>query len=185
MNEENIPFGLADITIDEGGTNEVKFDGVSNFQMEGGELTFSPILQDIMIGDFGESIYDQRVTGYTGSVTLSGAEETIESLKLALSYTEDIVDATSTETVGVMDAKIGTSMRKKAKKIRIHPRSKADQSADIVIYKMASNGEYTRSYNNEQGSIPITFTMYPRDGMDASKPGNFFFVGPQDPNEVV
>ena len=182
LDVERIPFGLADFIVGEG-ENEVRFDGADEFQFEGGELTFTPILQDINVADFGESIYDQRITGYEGSVTISAAQQTLENLKLAMSYTEEITDSTSGEVTGLMDARIGTSMRKKAQKIRIHPRSMGDDnSLDIVVYKMGSNGEFTRSYANEQGNVPMAFTMYPRDGMNASKPGNFFYVGGTDPN---
>lgn len=182
LNPENIPFGLADFIIGEG-ENEVRFDGSNEFQMEGGELTFTPLLGDIVVADFGESIYDQIITGYEGSVTVSAAQQTLENLKLAMSYTEEITDSASSEVTGLMDSKIGTSMRSKAQKVRIHPRKMgSDSSLDIVVYKMASNGEFTRSFANEQGNIPMTFTMYPRDGMDAQKPGNFFYVGNTDPN---
>lgn len=185
LNTERIPFGLADITVGEG-ENAVKFDGKEEFQFEGGELTFTPILSDIVIGDFGESIYDQRITGYEGSLTISGAQETLENLKLAMSYLDEITNAETGEPSGFMDAKIGTSMRSRAKKITIHPRVMGDdRSLDITIYKMASNGEYTRSYANEQGSIPMTFAMYPRDGLDVSKPGNFFYIGETDPNAAA
>ncbi|MCP3026603.1 hypothetical protein [Halobacillus sp. A5] len=183
LDPEKIPFGLADIIVGEG-SDEIKFDGKNEFQFEGGELTFTPILQDINVADFGESVYDQRITGYEGSVSMSAAQQTIENLKLAMSYVEEITDSSSGDATGLMDAKIGTSMRSKAQKIRIHPRVMGDDdSMDIVVYKMASNGEFTRSFANEQGNIPIEFTMYPRDNMDASKPGNFFYVGPNDPNE--
>ncbi|MFD2924168.1 hypothetical protein [Halobacillus naozhouensis] len=182
LDAEKIPFGLADVTIGED-TDAIHFDGKEEFQFEGGELTFTPILQDITVADFGESVFDQRVTGYEGSLSLSGAQETLQNLKLAMSYMEEITDATTSEVTGLMDGKIGTSMRSKAQKITIHPRIMGtDTSLDIVVYKMASNGEYTRSYANEQGSIPMQFTMYPRDGLDVSKPGNFFYVGGTDPN---
>lgn len=173
-----IPFGYATVIIGEG-ENEVRFDGAEEFQVDGGELTFSPLLADIQIGDFGESIYDQRITGYEGSLTLNAAQETFENLQLAMSYMQEIENGE-----GLMDSPVGTSMRSKAQKVRIHPRIMGDDdSLDIVVYKMASAGEYTRSYANEQGSIPMNFTMYPRDGMEATEPGNFFYIGSTDPNE--
>ena len=182
LDTTKIPFGFADFIIGEG-ENELRFDGASEFQFEGGEMTITPMLQDIVIGDLGESIYDQRVTGYEGSVTVSAAQQSLDVLQEAMSYTEAIVDSGSSETVGFMDAKIGQSMRAKAKKMRIHPRSMgADESLDITLYKVASNGEFNRSFANEQGSVTLTFTMYPREDMDASQPGNFFFVGGTDPN---
>jgi len=85
-----------------------------------------------------------------------------------------------------MDAKIGTRLSKKAKKVTIHPRIMGDdKSLDITIYKVVSNGDFTRGFGNEQGNIPVSMSMMPRDGMDASKPGNFFYVGPTDPNAVA
>ncbi|MEE6134618.1 hypothetical protein [Priestia sp. GS2] len=181
-----VPFGLADITIGEG-AEAITFDGAANFQADGGEVTLTPILQEVKIADFGESVYDEVVTGYTGRVLIVAAEDKIQMMKLALSSSEDITSTTNSEVVGLMDAKIGTSLRKKAKKVRIHPRSlpATDKSKDIVIYKMASNGEFNRSFANEQGNVQIELNMYPRDGMDASKPGNFFYRGPVDPNSVV
>lgn len=181
-----VPFGLANITIGEG-ADAITFDGAANFQAEGGEVTLTPILQEINIADFGESVYDEIITGYNGNVTIVAAEDKIEMMKLALSASEDITDSTSGDTVGLMDAKIGTSLRSKAKKVTIHPRNlpASDKSKDIVIYKMASNGDYTRSFANEQGNVQIELNMYPRDGMDASKPGNFFYRGAIDPNAPV
>lgn len=181
------PFGLATITIGEGEEDELKFDGAVNFQADGGELTLSPILQEINIADFGEAVFDEVVTGYNGSATIVAAEDKIEIIKAALSATADITDTTSGNVTGLMDAKIGTSLRSKAKKVRIHPRMlpESDKSKDFVVYKMASNGDFTRSFANEQGNVQIELNMYPRDGMDASKPGNFFYRGATDPNAVV
>jgi hypothetical protein len=178
------PFGLATITIGEGEEDEVKFDGAMNFQADGGELTLSPILEEINIADFGGAVYDERVMGYNGSVSIVAAEDKIEIIKQALSASEDITDTTSGDVIGLMDAKIGTSLRTKAKKVRIHPRMlpESDKSKDFVIYKMASNGEFSRSFANEQGNVQIQLNMYPRDGMDATKPGNFFYRGAVDPN---
>jgi len=180
------PFGLATFTVGEG-ADAIKFDGLTNFQADGGELTLTPILQEVNVADFGESTFDEIVTGYNGSVTIVAAEDKIETIKLALSASADITDTTSGDVTGIMDAKIGTSMRSKAQQVRIHPRNlpESDKSKDFVIYKMASTGDYNQSFANEQGQVQIELKMYPRDGMDVSKPGNFFYRGATDPNAVV
>ncbi|OKL36992.1 hypothetical protein [Domibacillus mangrovi] len=177
-----IPFGLADFTIGEG-VDAIKFDGVVGFQADGGEVTLSPLLSDINIADFGDSLYDQYVMGYEGGVTIVAAEDDIDTLELAMSYTEAITETVGGEKVGLMDAKIGTSLRAKGRKVTIHPRIMgADKSSDIVIYNMVSNGEFSRSFANEQGNVSVTLAMFPREGMDVSKPGNFFYIGGTDPN---
>lgn len=184
---ERIPFGLSNITITDSLDNVVKFDGVEELQAEGGEVTLSPELEDIVIADYGNGAYDQRVVGYTGTVTINAAQESITVLQLALAATEAIVDSVSSDTVGVTDSAIGSSLRAKGKKVHIHPRNLPTEmkDMDITIYKMVSNGEFTRSTGNQQSNITITLTMMPRDGMDPSKPGNFFYLGGTDPNEVV
>lgn len=183
---DKIPFGLSDITIGEG-PDALKFDGVAELQAEGGEVTFTPMLEGIVIADYGNGLYDQRIVGYEASVTIVAAQESIDVLELALSYTDAITDTLETSTVGLMDSPIGSSLRKKAKRVTIHPRRLPEsvKDLDIVIYKAASNGDFTRSSGNEQGSITITLAMYPRDGMDPAKPGNFFYIGATDPNAVV
>jgi hypothetical protein len=183
--EIKIPFGLADITIGEG-ADLIKFDGKEFLQGDGGEITLTPVLQDITVADFGESVYDQIVTGYTGELTFVAAQNHIKVLQAALSASEAITDSTSGEVVGLMDAKVGTSLRSKAKKVTIHPRVLgADKSFDITLYKMASNGDFTKSFANEQGNQEVTMGLYPRDGFDANKPGNFFYIGPTDPNATT
>lgn len=185
MAGEKIPFGLADITIGEG-ADAITFDGKTYLQADGGEVTISPILQEITIADFGDSVYDEIINGYEGTVTIVAAERTLKTIQAALSYTDPITDTTSGTTVGLMDAKVGSSMRSRGKKVRIHPRIMGtDKSLDIVIYKMAASGEFTNSYANEQGNLEITLKMYPRDGFDASKPGNFFYIGDKDPNAAA
>ncbi|MGE7650481.1 hypothetical protein ACQKM1_22300 [Peribacillus frigoritolerans] len=182
-----VPFGLADITVTTGSGEVVKFDGKENLQVEGGEVSLSPSFSDIQFADFGESVYDRYITGYEGTVSFSAGQESIKVLQAAMSYLETITDTANPETaVGLMDAKIGTSMRSKAGKVTIHPRVMGDdKSYDINIYKMAATGEFTRSYGNEQGNIPIEYSMFPRDGFDVSKPGNFFYIGPKDPNSLT
>jgi hypothetical protein len=105
-----------------------------------------------------------------------------------MNYAETITDtAQPANVVGLMDGKIGSSMRAKAKKVTIHPRQlpASDKSMDITIYKAASIGGFTKSFANSQGNRTIELSMFPRDGFDANKPGNFYYVGPIDPNAVV
>lgn len=179
---ENIPFGLSDITVGEG-VDAVSFNGVNFFQGDGGEVTLTPILEEIKLADLGDSVYDEIVIGHEGEVKIVAAQEDIRILEAALSFMDSITDSGTGNTVGLMDAKIGSSMRAKAKKVTIHPRKMgADKSLDITLYKMGGSGEYTRSYANEQGKIEATFKLYPRDNFDVSKPGNFYYIGATDPN---
>lgn len=183
---EKIPFGLADITVTKSDGTTISFNGKDYLQVEGGEVSLSPSYADISFADFGDSVYDQYIQGYTGTVTLTAGQQDIKVMQAAMSYLDSITDTAGGETVGLMDAKIGTSMRERAGKVTIHPRTMGDdKSLDINIYKMAATGEFTRSYANEQGNIPITYNMFPRDGFDANKPGNFFYIGAKDPNAVT
>jgi hypothetical protein len=185
---DKIPFGLADITVGtEGDANQLKFNGKDFLQAEGGEIKISPILEDIKIADFGDSIFDQRVNGFEIEVTIqAGESRSLDILASSLSFTEDIIDTTSTLRVGLTDAKIGTSLRAKGKTVRIHPRDMGtDDSLDIVVYKMIANGEMSQSYENSQGKHEIKLIALPRDGFDATKVGNFFYIGGIDPNAVV
>lgn len=178
-----IPFGLADFTIGEG-ADIIKFDGKENFQADGGEISIEPILEAVNVADFGASDYDDYINGFTGEVTIVGAEHSLKLIELAMAYADKIMQTTT--HVGMTDAKIGTSMRAKGKKMVIHPRDMAtDNSLDITLYKVASVGAYGRTFANEQGQNELTFKMYPRDGADASKGSNFFYVGPTDPNAAV
>lgn len=184
---ENIPFGLADITVEKADGTKISFNGKDYLQVEGGEVTLTPSYSDISFADFGDSVYDQYIQGYTGAVNFTAGQQDLEVMQTAMSYLDTITDTANPETpVGLMDAKIGTSMRARAGKVTIHPRTMGtDKSLDIVIYKMAATGEFTRSYANEQGKIPISYNMFPRDGFDVSKPGNFFYIGPKDPNALT
>jgi hypothetical protein len=181
-----IPFGLADISIGEG-ADIIKFDGKTYLQADGGEISIEPELEDIVIPDFGNSAYDQILVGFTGTVTIVAGNRDLKVLSLAMGYTDSIMDtAQPANMVGLMDSKIGTSMRSKAKKVNIHPRGMGTSKLnDINIYKMAGVSEFTETYANEQGQNEITLQMYPRDGADANLPGNFFYIGDKDPNAVV
>lgn len=180
---ERIPFGLSNILVGEG-ADSVDFDGVNELQAEGGEITLTPILEDIVIADFGTSPYDKRIVGYTGTVTIVAAQESIKVLQLALAASSPIIDAVSSDVKGLTDAAIGTSMRKNAKRVSIHPRNldAAMKEMDITIYSMISDGDYSRSTGNTQGNLTISLSMLPREGMNPSQPGNFFYIGGTDPN---
>lgn len=177
-----IPFGLADITVGEG-AEAIKFDGKEYLQAEGGQLTLEPILKEIQIADFGDSIYDELLDGFTGELTIVGAEEDLKILEMAMGYASPIADARTGDTVGLTDGRMGSSMRAKAKKVVIHPRIMGtDKSLDITIYKMGGVSAFNKEFGNEQGNRTITLKMYPRDGFDSNKVGNFFYVGETDPN---
>lgn len=183
---DRIPFGPADITVGEG-TDVLSFNGKDYLQVEGGEVTITPSFADENFIDFGDSAYDQYVTGYEGTVTFTIGQESAKLLELALAASQRITDTTTTNVVGITDAAIGKSMRAAAKKVVIHPRSlpASDKSKDIVLYKMASTGDFSRAYGIEQGTIGVELRMYPRDNMDAAKGSNFFYTGPKDPNATA
>lgn len=181
---KRIPFGLADITIGEG-AEAVKFDGVNYLQAEGGEVTIEPILQEVQIADFGDSVYDDILNGFTGEITIVAGNKDLRLLKETMSFVDGITSTQGGLLVGLTDAKLGTSMRSRAKKVVIHPRIMgADKSLDIVIYKMGAVSAYNENYDNEQGKHSITLKMYPRDGFDPNKVGNFFYIGGTDPNQA-
>lgn len=183
---DRIPFGPADITIGEG-SNVLKFDGKDYLQVEGGEVTITPQFEDENFIDTGSGRYDAYLTGYEGSVTFTIGQESAKLLALVLAASQNITDTTTTNVVGITDAPIGTSMRTKAQKVTIHPRSlpASDKSKDIVLYKMASTGELSKSYGLAQGTMGVTLDMFPRDNMDASKGSNFFYTGSKDPNATA
>lgn len=179
-NKEYI-FGVADIEIGEG-DNKIKFDGKDYLQAEGGSLNLTPQYTEFTFADFGETIVERRLSGWEGTVTIVVGQEGAELLELALASMEDITDTVGGEVVGAMDAQIGKKVE--GRKVRIHPRILPDSVKDMdwTIYNMASIGGFEREYNPEQGNYSIELTMLPRIGFDASKPGNFFFRGPIDPN---
>lgn len=181
--EKEIIYGLADITIGEG-EDAIKFDGKDYLQAEGGELSLTPQFEDITVEDFGEVPIEKRLTGWEGELTVVAAQEDADILELALGATEKVEGAEG-EEAGSMDARIGTKL--KGRKVVIHPRMLPadDKSQDITVYNMASTEGLTRSYANEQGNVSLTLSMMPRDGFDASKPGNFYFRGSKDPNAVT
>ena len=176
----NIPFGAATITV-----GDVAFDGATFFQADGGSVSLEPILSEITFIDFGEGAYDDRVNGWNGSVTVVASQNDIKLLKLALSAADVVVDGTTTAET-ITDSKIGTSMRSKGKPVTIHPREMgSDTSLDIHIYNMSAANAFEREFNAEQGSWEIELKMYPKAGADASKRGNYFYIGATDPNPVA
>jgi len=182
---KRIPFGMSDITVGEG-ANVMNFNGKDNLQAEGGELVITPQFTEVKVADFGESVYDKVLVGWEAKLTITAAEESIDNFELAMAATVAITDTTSGAKVGLMDAALGTSLRSKAKRVKIHPRVLgADQSLDITIYKMASDGDFNRSSANEQGNVTIEMSMFIRDNFDATKPGNFFYLGAKDPNAAA
>jgi hypothetical protein len=179
----SIPFGPATVTVGEG-VDAITFDGLSYMQAEGGQLQLTPQWSDITTIDFGSSPLDRKLTGYQGQVQISAAQEDMKILDLALAATEQITATEGGTLVGLTDSKIGTSLRAKGKKIVIHPRNllATDKSLDIVIYKAASDGQFTKQWNQGQTNRQITLTIMPRDGFDPTKDGNYFYIGPTDPN---
>ncbi|MDY0395427.1 hypothetical protein RWE15_14500 [Virgibacillus halophilus] len=150
-------------------------------QAEGGSLTLTPQYEDFTFADFGETVVEKRLKGWEGEVKVVAGQEDVNILELALASTESITD-TDGGTSGAMDAKIGTKLI--GRRVNIHPRILPDSVKDMdwTIYNMASTEGFTREYNQEQGNVEITLTMMPREGFDASKPGNFFYRGGVDPN---
>lgn len=180
---KNVPFGLADITIGEG-AEAINFNGVDYLQAEGGELNLSPILEEIKMADFGDSVYDDILNGFEGTLTIVAGNRDLKILSLAMAYSDKVMDTVETDKIASLhDAKHGTSMRGKAKKVKIHPRHMGtDTSHDINIYKMAGVSEFNQNYENAQGNNEIELKIYPRDGADPNSPGNFYYTGDTDPN---
>lgn len=182
MSLTNIPFGLATIQIGDDATG-IKLDGVNYFQAEGGELNIEPQFEDVAFQDFGSSPYDQRISGYTGELTVVVGQNDLKLMQKLFSYHAEILDGATTTVIGVTDEKIGASMREKAVPVTIHPREMgADTSLDIHIYKMAGTGAFNRTYESAQGTYEVTLTMFMRDGADPTQPGNFYYIGNTDPN---
>lgn len=178
-----IPFGPCTVTVGEG-LDAIAFDGIEQLQASGGEVQLQPQWADVTTIDFGSSPVDLRLKGYQEHVQIVAAQETIEILQLALAGTEPITDTTSGDITGLTDSKIGTSLRSKGKKITIHPRQLAtdDNSLDIVVYKAAADGDFTKQWDQNQTNRQITLNIMPREGFDPTKEGNYFYIGPTDPN---
>lgn len=177
-------FGMADFIFDEGLETELRFDGKlceenSLLQAEGGSVELSPILEDIVLADFGNGNFDQIVVGWEGSVSIVATKSTLDVISKTLSGTLSIDDEGALVTV--TDAPVGSSLRSSARSLRIHPRGMgADKSEDIVIHKVANAGGLTKAFANEQGSYEMEFSIFPKDCADASKSNNYFYIG-KDP----
>lgn len=179
----SIPFGASTVTVGEG-ADAVSFDGSENLQAAGGEVQLQPQWENITVIDFGSSPIDQRLTGYQGHVQITAAQEKLEILRMALAGTEDITDTETSSVVGLTDSKIGTSLRTKGKKVVIHPRRLPadDHSLDITLYNVAGSGDLTLGWDQNQTNRQITLNLLPREGFDPTKIGNYFYIGPTDPN---
>lgn len=178
--EKEYIFGVADITVGEG-EDQINFDGKEYLQAEGGSLTLTPQYQDITFEDFGETPVEKRLSGWEGEVKIVAGQEDAKILNLALASTVKVKSGTDGED-GITDAPLGTAV--KGRKVTIHPRALPESVKDMdwTVYNMASTEGFVREYNQEQGNVEITLTMLPREGFDASKPGNFFYRGATDPN---
>lgn len=178
MDDVKVPFGLADVYIGTG-ADQIRFDGIDFYQADGGSVELTPELEDINIADFGNSVWDQYSQGYTGSATIVAATRQAKLMYLALGAVNMDDDG------GITDAKINTSMRSKAKPVRIHPRYMGDDnSSDIYLFKAASTEGQTLDFANEQGNLEIQLSIYPRDGANPNDDGNFFYIGEDPPSHA-
>lgn len=182
---EKVPFGVATITCEYKDGTKIEFDGKNYLQVEGGEVKLTPQFAEIQFADTGETIHDRRVTGYEGTLTLSVGQDDIDVFRLALAASKPITDAKTNKVVGLTDLRVGASMKEKAVKVTIHPRQYDTKDYDIVIYQMASTGDFSKAYNMEQGNVAVELTMFPREGADFTQDSNFFYIGPIDPNAAV
>ncbi len=191
--EKGIMFGMANFTFTLPSGEKLYFrgkasaDGKDFLQTEGGVFTVEPKMKPIEFEDTGESTLDDRVTGWEAKLKFTVSQETLELIQLAMAGAHAIKDASGTTLTGITDGPLGSSNRDRAMKIEIHPRQLPveDKSMDITIYKAASTSGFERAYKNEQGKFYLEFNVYPRDEFDMSKPGNFFHIGPTDPNATV
>lgn len=182
-NIASIPFGPCTVTVGEG-TDAISFNGVDQLQADGGEVQLQPQWTDISVIDFGSAPIDRRLTGYQGHCQIVAAQESLKILLLALAGTEPITDTESGDAIGLTDSAIGTSLRSKGQKVVIHPRQLAsdDHSLDITLYKAAADGDFTKQWNAAQTNRQISLNIMPRDNFDPTKIGNYFYIGPTDPN---
>lgn len=186
---DNFIYGMADVIVERPDGTTISFDGkvtddgTSFLQAEGAEFSFKPTFNDIKTADTGESNLDDRVSGFDVSLKLTVTQEDLKLLEFALAGVSAIKGTDNTKMIGLTDAPLGASNRKRAGKVTIHPRERgADKSRDITIYKAAPKSDFTRAYKNEQGTFDIELQAYPRDSFNMSAPGNYFFIGETDPN---
>ncbi|UOB21515.1 hypothetical protein [Macrococcus armenti] len=191
--DKSIMFGMANIEMELQSGEKLYFrgkatdDGKDFLQTEGGVFTVEPKMKPIEFEDTGESTLDDRVTGWEAKLKLTVSQESLELIQLSMAGAHAIKDSEGSTLVGITDGPLGSSNRDRAIKMVIHPRDldPSDKSKDIVIYKAASTSGFERAYKNEQGKFDLEFNVYPRDNFDMSKPGNFFHIGPTDPNATV
>ncbi|WP_051681318.1 hypothetical protein [Virgibacillus alimentarius] len=170
-------FGAATITLEDNESGDIiRFDGKEYLQAEGGSLNLTPSYTEFTFIDFGETVVERRLSGWEGEITISAGQEDAKILDVALASTVEV------EGGGVTDAPIGS--KPKGYKVTIHPRSlpESEKSRDWVIYNASSTEGFEREFSGEQGNVPITLAMAPREGFDAAKEGNFFYRGGVDPN---
>lgn len=125
---DGIIYGMADVVVTLPNGEIVAFDGKVTddgqhfLQAEGAEFSFKPTFNDIKTADTGESNLDDRVSGFDLSVKLTATQENLKLLEFALAGVSAIKSTDGSSTVGLTDAPLGASNRKRAGKVTIHPR---------------------------------------------------------------
>lgn len=186
--EQKYEFGFATFTFDEGTENELRFDGKlcedgSYMQAEGGELELTPVTQEIELPELGDGVFDHIQTGWEGSLKIVGSKASLDLISKTISGT--ISFDKEGKVVSVTDAPVGSSLREKGRKVRIHPRQLGDDiSEDFVIHKVVNTSGITKTYQNEQGQHEMEFVILPKDCADANKPNNYFYIG-EDPEQFI
>lgn len=184
---QKLEYGFADIIFDEGTENEVRFDGKlcednSYMQADGGELELTPITEEMKLPELGDSVFDYVTNGWEGKLKVVASKATLDLISKTLSGT--ISFERDGEVVSVTDAPVGSSLRDKGRKVRIHPRQLgSDRSEDIVIHKVVNTSGLNKSYQNEQGNYEMEFEVLPKDCADANKPNNYYYIG-ENPDEI-
>ncbi len=184
---QKLEYGFADIIFDEGTENEVRFDGKlcedgSYMQADGGELELKPITQEMNLPELGEGVFDYVTNGWEGSLKVVASRATLELISKTLSGTVSFLR--DGKVVSITDAPVGSSLRDKGRKVRIHPRQLGDDtSEDIVIHKVVNTSGLSKTYQNEQGNYEMEFEILPKDCADANKPNNYYYIG-EDPDEL-
>lgn len=175
-------FGPADIILNLGQPDEVRFDGESRLQFEQGEVTLEPQFAEITSVDTGGGAWDDYFTHFTGTVVISGFEDDLETFRLALGGLQAIETTEGEGVRGYSDAPVGASNRARGVTVDIAPRGLfgKDSGEHIHIYKASSTASYNRSYGNEQGGIAIEMKIYPKDNADFKNGDNFFRKGHDD-----
>lgn len=184
---QKLEYGFADIIFDEGTENEVRFDGKlcedgSHMQADGGELELTPITEEMKLPELGDSVFDYVTNGWEGKLKVVASKATLDLISKTLSGT--ISFERDGKVVSVTDAPVGSSLRDKGRKVRIHPRQLgSDKSEDIVIHKVVNTSGLNKSYQNEQGNYEMEFEVLPKDCADANEPNNYYYIG-EDPDTL-